>query len=108
MLSFFLNPYEGYELWFDEFMSIWTTYQNPPWSSDMMNIMADLASRQIGCINWEPHIPIMFTRILRSIDLPVSYKCMKSSRNQGLYTAASACNYSHYSLNISIVLILLL
>lgn len=49
----------------------------------------------IGRIDWEPYIPTIFTRILRSIDLPVSYKGLKSSRNPQMYTGAiaSKCHY---------------
>jgi hypothetical protein len=54
---------------------------------DMMNIMARLASQNIGEVDWEPYIPQMFSRILRGIDLPVSYKSMKSSKNQCMWSA---------------------
>jgi proteasome activator subunit 4 len=91
LLSIFLNPREGYELWFADFMDLWDTYHNPPWSADMMNIMARLASQTIGEIDWEPYMATIFARILRCIDLPVSYKQMKSSKNQGMWSADVAC-----------------
>lgn len=55
-----------------------------------MNLMAATASSTIGLIDWNPHIPTMFTRILRSLDLPVSYKLMKSSKSQTLCPDAAA------------------
>lgn len=55
-----------------------------------MNLVAATASQNIGFIDWTPHIPIMFTRILRSLELPVSYKQIKSSRNQSLSMDACA------------------
>lgn len=32
LLSLFLNPHDGYELWFDKFMELWNTYHNPTWN----------------------------------------------------------------------------
>ncbi|CAD7093813.1 unnamed protein product [Hermetia illucens] len=87
---YFLNMYQGYELWFDDFMNLWNTYHNPPWSEDMMNIMGNLAFENIGKIDWEPYLPVMFARILRWIDLPVSYKHLKVSRNQNMNAVSVA------------------
>ncbi|KAG5672273.1 hypothetical protein PVAND_002412 [Polypedilum vanderplanki] len=89
MLSLFLNPL-SYELWFDYFMNLWNTYQYPCWNSDIMNLIACTSAQTIGLIDWTPHIPIMFTRILRSLELPVSYKQIKSAKNQSLSADASA------------------
>lgn len=65
-------------------MNIWDGYHNPPWSIDMMIIFASVGFRNIGYIDWEPYIPTMFARIMRSIDFPVSYKSTKSSKLQSL------------------------
>lgn len=89
MLSLFLNP-NSYETWFDDFMNLWDTYHHPPWNMDMMNLMASTAANTIGLIDWNPYIPTIFTRILRSLDLPVSYKQMKSAKSQVLCADASA------------------
>lgn len=89
MLSLFLNP-NYYELWFEDFMNIWETYHYPPWNADIMNLIASLATNTIGLIDWSPYIPTMFTRILRSMDLPVCYKQMRSAKNQSLCSSASA------------------
>lgn len=67
---------------------------------DLMNKIAGLASENIGLIDWEPYIPILFTRILRSLDLPVCYKNMKSSRAQALWSSSIAsmlptCDFFH-------------
>ncbi|XP_076235371.1 proteasome activator complex subunit 4A [Calliopsis andreniformis] len=64
----------GHELWFNEFMTLWEVCHNAPkWENDMMWLMARLASHNIGYINWEPYIPLMFTRFIRSLRLPVLY-----------------------------------
>lgn len=89
MLSLFLNP-NSHELWLDDLMSLWETYHYPPWNADIWNLIATTASSTIGLIDWNPHIPIMFTRILRSLDLPVSYKQMKSAKPQSLCADATA------------------
>lgn len=90
MLHIFLSCEHDYDLWFDKFMVIWDAYHNPPWSIDMMTIYATVGFKNIGYIDWEPYIPTMFARILRSIDFPVSYKSTKSSKLQGLASQAIA------------------
>lgn len=89
MLSLFLNP-QSFQLWFHDFMSLWETYHYPPWNMDIMNLMASTAANTIGQIDWNPYIPTMFTRILRSLDLPVTYKLMKSAKNQQMCPDATA------------------
>lgn len=89
LLSIFLNPY-SYELWLDHFMEIWNVYHYPVWNLDIMNLVASTAANTIGLVDWTAHIPVMFTRILRSLELPVSYKQIKSSKNQSLCADASA------------------
>lgn len=89
LLSLFLNPL-SYELWFDYIMNLWDTYQYPYWNNDVMNLIACTSAQTIGLIDWEPYIPTMFTRILRSLGLPVSYKQIKSAKNQSMSADASA------------------
>lgn len=57
---------------------------------DIMNLLAITASQNVGHIDWEPYIPMIFTRLLRSLDLPVCYKSMKSARNQTLWSSSVA------------------
>lgn len=65
----------GYQLWFDEFMTIWKVCHNAPqWEDSMMWLMAKLATHNIGYIDWEPHFSLMFTRFIRCLNLPVTYK----------------------------------
>lgn len=40
----------------------------------IMYIMARLADNNIGLIDWEPYVPMIFTRIQRNFHLPVMYK----------------------------------
>ncbi|XP_069464332.1 proteasome activator complex subunit 4 isoform X2 [Ambystoma mexicanum] len=63
---------KGFKLWFDELMGIWLSVQNlPQWESHLVNLFARLATDNIGYIDWDPYIPKIFTRILRSLNLPV-------------------------------------
>lgn len=32
LLSLFLNPLQGYEIWLEPFMDLWNRYYNPPWN----------------------------------------------------------------------------
>lgn len=89
LLTYFLSP-RSHRLWFKEFMSLWDTYGYPPWTSDIMILMSLTAELSVGEIDWTPYIPTIFTRILRSLDLPVSYKRMKSSKNESLCMQSSA------------------
>jgi hypothetical protein len=45
-----------------------------------MWLLARLARLNIGHIDWEPHMSLMFTRFLRSLNLPVLYKKMHPGR----------------------------
>lgn len=56
----------------------------------MLWLMARVAMYNIGYIDWEPYIPIMFTRFLRSLDLPVSYKQKQSLKHHKLETTPIA------------------
>ncbi|TSK14769.1 Proteasome activator complex subunit 4B [Bagarius yarrelli] len=63
---------KGFNLWFDELMGLWVSVQNlPSWEGSLVNLFARLANDNIGYINWDPYIPKIFTRILRSFNLPV-------------------------------------
>lgn len=55
-----------------------------------MSLISRVASHNIGLIDWEPHMSMMYTRILRSFNLPVNYKKMKINKNLKLSTSATA------------------
>ncbi|XP_068183158.1 proteasome activator complex subunit 4A [Antennarius striatus] len=64
--------HKGFKLWFDEFVSLWVSVQNlPSWEVHLVSLFARLANDNIGYIDWDPYIPKIFTRILRSLNLPV-------------------------------------
>ncbi|KAM6956793.1 proteasome activator complex subunit 4A [Aplochiton taeniatus] len=64
--------HKGFKLWFHEMISLWVSVQNlPGWEVHLVNLFARLANDNIGYIDWDPYIPKIFTRILRSLNLPV-------------------------------------
>uniref|UniRef100_A0A674B4X0 Proteasome activator subunit 4 n=1 Tax=Salmo trutta TaxID=8032 RepID=A0A674B4X0_SALTR len=64
--------HKGFKLWFDELISLWVAVQNlPGWEVHLVNLFARLANDNIGYIDWDPYIPKIFTRVLRSLNLPV-------------------------------------
>uniref|UniRef100_A0A3Q0QZT0 Proteasome activator Blm10 middle HEAT repeats region domain-containing protein n=1 Tax=Amphilophus citrinellus TaxID=61819 RepID=A0A3Q0QZT0_AMPCI len=46
----------------------------------LVNLFARLANDNIGYVDWTPYIPTIFTRILRSLNLPVGVSQMVSPR----------------------------
>uniref|UniRef100_A0A672JGF3 Proteasome activator subunit 4b n=1 Tax=Salarias fasciatus TaxID=181472 RepID=A0A672JGF3_SALFA len=71
----------GFQLWFEEFMNLWVSVQNQPsWEGHLVNLFARLANDNIGYVDWTPYIPTIFTRILRSLNLPVGVSQMVSPR----------------------------
>ncbi|XP_012505294.1 PREDICTED: proteasome activator complex subunit 4 [Propithecus coquereli] len=64
--------HKGFKLWFDELIGLWVSVQNlPQWEGQLVNLFARLATDNIGYIDWDPYVPKIFTRILRSLNLPV-------------------------------------
>ena len=61
---------KGFKLWFEEFMLLWQTSQNTPsWEQNLIYLFARLANDTIGYIDWNPHIPQIFTHLIRSFNL---------------------------------------
>uniref|UniRef100_A0A8D3ED43 Proteasome activator complex subunit 4 n=1 Tax=Scophthalmus maximus TaxID=52904 RepID=A0A8D3ED43_SCOMX len=72
---------QGFQLWFDELMNLWMAVQNQPsWEGHLVNLFARLANDNIGYVDWTPYIPTIFTRILRSLNLPVGVSQMVAPR----------------------------
>lgn len=90
IISLFLSYTDDYDLWLSHVLNLWDTYQNPSWSTDIMTKLSALARNNVGRIDWEPNLPMIYARILRSMSLPVYYKTMKGSRSQTLNIDAVA------------------
>ncbi|XP_026273148.1 proteasome activator complex subunit 4 [Frankliniella occidentalis] len=66
---------QGYLLWMNDLLSMWDSCNNSATvNHNLMALMARLAKRNVGRVDWEPHVAVMFTRIMRSLKLPVLYK----------------------------------
>ncbi|XP_043485466.1 proteasome activator complex subunit 4A-like [Polistes fuscatus] len=79
----------GHQLWFHEFMNLWNVCHNgASWEPEMMILMATLASENIGYIDWEPYIPLMFARFVRCFNLPVAYKQTQDIKTHKMDTLA--------------------
>ncbi|KAL4612987.1 proteasome activator complex subunit 4B-like [Arapaima gigas] len=90
----------GFKLWFSELIDLWMSVQNlPGWEGNLVNLFARLASDNIGYIDWDPYIPTIFTRILRSLNLPVGSGQVTTSRY-----LSSAYDISHVVLWVSSML----
>ncbi|XP_041866071.1 proteasome activator complex subunit 4A isoform X1 [Melanotaenia boesemani] len=73
--------HKGFKLWFNELINLWVSVQNlPSWEVHLVNLFARLANDNIGYIDWDPLIPKIFTRILRSLNLPVGTSQMMVPR----------------------------
>lgn len=98
MLSIFLSKERGWQQWFDDVMTMWKVYHNPSWNSELMSVASMIAVKAKNQIDWEPHIPIMFSRILCSIDLPVNYKNMKGLKTTSLQSQSIAREFLFLSI----------
>ena len=109
-----------YQLWFEEFMSFWKAcYNSPPWepvSVDfLLNLLAPLlngcfqslvalysrlADNNIGCIDWEPYIPMFFAKIQNNFNLPVTYKKSHIGKIEeaahGVFLLMTNCSYETF------------
>ncbi|KAL3286253.1 hypothetical protein HHI36_000763 [Cryptolaemus montrouzieri] len=81
----------SYDLWFSEFMDLWKSCINDNiWENSMMSLISNLSGNNVGKINFEPYIPIMYARFSRSFQLPVHYKMRVSSKSHSLDVSAVA------------------
>ena len=90
----------GHELWFHEFMKLWEVNGNgiQNWGKTILMLVTKLAYNNIGYIDWEPYIPLMFTRFVQSINFPVCYKKLRYN------TSSRICSH-HAGLWIASVLV---
>ncbi|XP_005100512.1 proteasome activator complex subunit 4B [Aplysia californica] len=82
--------HKGFKLWFEEFMDLWKSFHSmPSWEGSLVNLFSRLAHDNVGYIDWKPHVPMVFTRLLRSFCLPVGTKQMTPNRHHNAYETAS-------------------
>ncbi|KAL7303557.1 hypothetical protein TKK_0003717 [Trichogramma kaykai] len=74
---------KSFELWLHEFMNMWEDHNavTLSWSKSLTILTAKLALHNVGYINWEPYLPIMFNRLVHLSSLPISYKNISNDRH---------------------------
>ena len=65
----------GYQLWLEELLRIWLGFHGvPSWESFMLQLFSRVAAENIGYIQWDDYISAIFTKFLRTLELPVGKK----------------------------------
>ena len=63
-----------YELWLDEFLTLWRSFSNrPTWEVNLFYLLSRLAFHNTGRVDWSPHLESIFTHIMISLNVPVTY-----------------------------------
>ncbi|XP_076463728.1 proteasome activator complex subunit 4B-like [Babylonia areolata] len=84
----------GFKLWLQELLDMWYSFCNcPSWEGSLVNLFSRLANDTIGYIDWKPHMPMIFTRVLRSFNLPVGNKLVNYSRGNHCYDTNSVATW---------------
>ncbi|PAA46679.1 hypothetical protein BOX15_Mlig005545g5, partial [Macrostomum lignano] len=67
-------------VWLDEFLDLWHRHRrHETLEQEGMHILARIAQRARGFIDWEPHLDHLFTSLLRRMDLPVGQVAYSAS-----------------------------
>jgi len=45
----------------------------------MFEIFGSVSSKMIGRIDWDPHLPVMYARLMKGLRLPVHFKAANNS-----------------------------
>lgn len=86
--------HRGFRLWFDKFIELWhNSHNSPVWENNLVWLFARLAQNNIGYIDWEPYIPTMFTRLLRSLNLPAASGKVQVNRHSNSYDSTAVVNW---------------
>lgn len=85
---------KGFRLWFDKFLELWqNSHSLPLWENNLVWLFARLAQNNIGYIDWDPYIPVIFTRLLRSFNLPTTSGKVHVTRLGNTYDSTAAVNW---------------
>ncbi|XP_013404552.1 proteasome activator complex subunit 4 [Lingula anatina] len=77
---------KGFRLWFEEFMNLYDSAHNSPsWEANLVVLFARLAIHNTGYVDWNPYLPKIMTRFLRSFDLNVGTAAVQASRPHNHY-----------------------
>ncbi|XP_055341641.1 proteasome activator complex subunit 4A-like [Paramacrobiotus metropolitanus] len=89
-----LKPHQaqyGYELWLEEFLNIWLAFHGvPAWEMSMLQLFSRAAAENIGYIQWEKYVAAIFTKFLRTLELPVGKKQLQLVYSNDSFDESSA------------------
>lgn len=86
--------HRGFKLWFDELMGLWKNLHNIySWENSLLWLFSRLAKENIGYINWEPYIPMIFTKLLRCFNLPGRSTQLQVCRVGALFDTVAITNF---------------
>ena len=69
-----IPPEKGWKLWLEEFMTLWSSFNNfPSWEVELFTLYTRLAFHNTGKIDWTPYIEFLFTKFMVALGLPVTY-----------------------------------
>ena len=69
-----IPPDKSWKLWLEMFHSFWQTWGNSPsWEVDILRLYSRLASHRVGQVDWENYIQMLYTRLMSSFNLPVTF-----------------------------------
>lgn len=83
----------GWRLWHQQLLGIWNSCHNSNmwfWENSLFWLFSRLSWNNIGHVDWEEYLPLVFTKVLRSFRLPVSYKKAQVGKMDTLSQFATA------------------
>lgn len=101
-LCLFLPTNNGRTEWLPEIFQMWIWNDNNPyWDFNFFYLLRRLAQDSVSLVDWRPHLELIFTRVLRAIDLPVGSTASRVMYNRfpsqscSLFTGNfNQCKYS--------------
>ncbi len=85
-----IPPEHTYELWLDEFLTLWRSFSNRPhWEIHLFGLFSRLAFHNVGRIEWAPHFDAIFTQIMISLNIPVTFAHSGIKISYGLASAGN-------------------
>lgn len=55
-----------------EYCVVWNNH--PSWEWTIMGVFATAAWNMPGSLDWTPHLPVIYTRLMKNLELPVHFK----------------------------------
>eukprot|EP00123_Amoebidium_parasiticum_P018360 comp24178_c0_seq1/m.44254 comp24178_c0_seq1/g.44254 ORF comp24178_c0_seq1/g.44254 comp24178_c0_seq1/m.44254 type:complete len:1821 (-) comp24178_c0_seq1:643-6105(-) len=86
-----LGQQPQHHLWFKELLHMWSWVENMgTWDLQWLFLFDRLALDNLGHIDWTPHIPLLFTKFLHILNLPVGPSTAQAQPQR--HRLPAACN----------------